>query len=754
MTKTARRPRGQVIDRRDQLGLSLFAAAVIWTFVAANAGGDPWPVVGMYALSGTAYLVGRLSPPGLVPALVVTVAVGLGFLSLAGFLPEGADAAPLGYVNAQSAFYVEAAAAAVMIGLLARRRAWRVVWVGIGAIFALVPLVNRSEAASFVVILLLLPAATLALEARRLAAAMGLSVVLLVATLGVTVLVAAAPGSSDTVRLAGQVVGERRVVLWREALDILADDSLMGSGPGRFAVESPTARTDQDARWAHHGFLQQGAEAGLVGMALLLLLFLWAFWRLSGAGPPSGITVMGSFVLGGLGIMACSDYILHFPLISGLASGVVGSAVSFARRTAATVGGASASLKKGSRLGVSRMTHSLPAGSRADRPMRVLYLIDSLGDGGSERSLAELLSPLSASGIRPMVATLHRRNGVEREVVEAGIDVRFLDSKSRLHRIRVVRELLESERPDILHTTLFESDIAGRMGAVRLGVPVVSSLVNTSYDPARLQDPNVRASRLWMARMIDSWSARHLTAHFHAVSRAVKESAVRDLRIPAERITVIERGRDPARLGAPDPVRRERARRRLGFSRRDEVLVTVGRQEFQKGQRYLIEAMAELSRIRPNTTLLIAGRRGHASEELERVWRETGLGDRVRFLGFTQDVPEILAAADLFVFPSLYEGLPGALIEAMAAGLPVVASDIDATREVLEPGRNALLVPPASASHLAGGILRLLCEENERRRFGSRSRAIFEERFTLQGSVLRTVALYERVLQGTNGGTE
>jgi glycosyltransferase involved in cell wall biosynthesis len=251
--------------------------------------------------------------------------------------------------------------------------------------------------------------------------------------------------------------------------------------------------------------------------------------------------------------------------------------------------------------------------------------------------------------------------------------------------------------------------------------------------------------------MIDSWTGRHLTAHFHAVSRAVKESAVRDLGIPADRITVIERGRDPARLRVADPVRRERARRRLGLSERDEVLVTVGRQEFQKGQRYLIEAMAELSGIRPNMVLVIVGRRGHASEELERVWRETELGDRIRFLGFTEDVPEILAAADLFVFPSLYEGLPGAVIEAMASGLPIVASDIDATREVLEPGRNALLVPPASASHLAGGILRLLCEGETRRRFGSRSRAIFEERFTLQGSVLRMAALYERVLQGKNG---
>jgi len=382
-------------------------------------------------------------------------------------------------------------------------------------------------------------------------------------------------------------------------------------------------------------------------------------------------------------------------------------------------------------------------------PLTVLYVIDGLGAGGSERSLAELLGPLARKGIRPVIAAQSRRpHGVERQVLEAGFDVRFLLSRTRLGRIREIRKLVSSERPNLVHTTLFNSDLAGRVGAMGRGIPVVTSLVNTSYDPARLEDPNVRAMRLRLVQVVDGWTARHLTAHFHAVTRAVKKAAVRDLRIPAERITVIERGRDPARLGVPTPVRRERARKRLGLSGHDEVLVTVGRQEFQKGQRYLIEAMVELSRLRPRAVLLIAGRQGHASEELQRLWRETELGDRVRFLGHVEDVPEVLAAGEIFVFASLYEGLPGALIEAMAAGLPIVATDIDATREVLEPGRNSILVPSASIHQLAGAVLRLLCEEETRRVFGTRSRSMFEERFTLDGSVRRMLAMYERVVAG------
>jgi glycosyltransferase involved in cell wall biosynthesis len=395
---------------------------------------------------------------------------------------------------------------------------------------------------------------------------------------------------------------------------------------------------------------------------------------------------------------------------------------------------------------------SAPAPST--RPMRgqwltVFYVIDSLGAGGSERSLAELLGPLTGLGVRPVIATfVSGREGVERHVREGGFDLRVLASKSRLGRARGIRTLLLSERPDIVHTTLFNSDLAGRLGAAGLRIPVLTSLVNTSYDPVRLRDPNVRAMRLRLLRMVDGWTARHMTTHFHAVTRGVKDAAIRDLKIPADRITVIERGRDPSRLGVPDPVRRERARERLGLSPGDEVLVSVGRQEFQKGQRYLIEAMVELSRLRPNTVLLIAGRRGHVSEELERLLHETELGDRVRLLGFVEDVPEVLAAADVFVFPSLYEGLPGALIEAMAIGLPIVATDIDAIREVLEPGRNAILVPSASPSHLSGAVLRLLSEGDTRRAFGSRSRAIFEERFTLDASVQRMMAMYENVIVG------
>jgi O-antigen ligase len=132
------------------------------------------------------------------------------------------------------------------------------------------------------------------------------------------------------VRLAADVLEEPRVALWRDAVDLMLEDPLTGVGPGRFAYESEGAQADRDARWAHHGFLQQGAETGIVGLALLVLMFAWGFWRLASV-PPSGMAVMGAFALAALGVLACSDYVFHFPLVTGTTAALVGAAVSSGR---------------------------------------------------------------------------------------------------------------------------------------------------------------------------------------------------------------------------------------------------------------------------------------------------------------------------------------------------------------------------------------------------------------------------------------
>lgn len=378
--------------------------------------------------------------------------------------------------------------------------------------------------------------------------------------------------------------------------------------------------------------------------------------------------------------------------------------------------------------------------------LKILFVIDSLGTGGAEHHLAETLSLLRRFNVKPIVVSLRpREEGVQAGLQRQGFDVRILNVSSLARRVTALRNIIHTERPHVMQTVLFHSDLAGRLAAIGTPVKVISRLVNTDYDAVRLHDPNLGAIKFRLARWLDGWTIRHLTHHIYANSNAVRAAAMKDLRIHPGKITVIEESRDAARLGLPSAQRRKLARIQLGLDEHQEVLVNIGRQDYQKGQRYLLEAMAMLVSTRSRLVLLVAGRCGDVTEELQHLRDRLGLKGRVHFLGHREDVPDILAAADLFVFPSLYEGLPGALIEAMALGLPIVASDIDPVRETVEEGRNALLVKWASPTELASGIERLLDDRETALAFGKRGREIFEERFTLEQSMIRLLSFYRQI---------
>lgn len=380
------------------------------------------------------------------------------------------------------------------------------------------------------------------------------------------------------------------------------------------------------------------------------------------------------------------------------------------------------------------------------RKLRILFVIESLGGGGTERSLAELLPYLRQADIAPIVACFYRREGVESEVIVQGFDVRFLKGAGLAAWVWQLRKIIKIEKPDIIHTMLYNANLAGRIAALGSSATVISSLVSTPYEPVRFRDPRIKAYKIRLVQMLDAFTSRCFTMHFHAVSQAVKDAAVSSLGIPPKRITVVPRGREPGRLGLPSTERRSQARQRLELTDRAQVIVNVGSHEYPKGQKYLLEAVATMSSAHPHLVLLMAGRQGNLTKELENLKNHLGLNGQVRFLGFRNDVADILAAADLFVFPSLYEGLPGAVLEAMALGLPIVASDIAPVREVVEENRNAVLVPPASSSGLAEAIAKLLYDRDKALAYGRHSRTIFETRFTLQQSAARMIKLYHQVV--------
>ncbi|MDH3705248.1 MAG: glycosyltransferase, partial [Acidimicrobiia bacterium] len=213
---------------------------------------------------------------------------------------------------------------------------------------------------------------------------------------------------------------------------------------------------------------------------------------------------------------------------------------------------------------------------------RVLAVVNGLGTGGAERSLAESIAPLRRRGIDVAVACFHHRDQGVHDEVAAATDVTVIDEDTWSGRVRGLRRLLAAQRPDVVHTTLFDSDVVGRLAVRGRRMPLLTSLVNTSYDRRRLDDPNVSRLRLAAARTIDGFTGRRYATHFHAISQTVRDAAVDSLKLDRSKITVIPRGRSRDRLGERTELRRAAARAALGLADNQIVLVNVGRHEYQK----------------------------------------------------------------------------------------------------------------------------------------------------------------------------
>jgi glycosyltransferase involved in cell wall biosynthesis len=376
--------------------------------------------------------------------------------------------------------------------------------------------------------------------------------------------------------------------------------------------------------------------------------------------------------------------------------------------------------------------------------VRVLYVIDSLIPGGAERSLVALAPHLLSRGVTLDVAYLHRRPGLQDELRAAGAELYCLAGPAgRAGWFWRVHQLAGMRRPDLLHTTLFEADVAGRMAGRSRRLPVVSSLVNVAYGVEQ-QGQGVASWKLRGAQLVDSLTARSVS-RFHAVSGHVAEQMGRRLRIPSNRIEVVHRGRDARLLGRRTAERRRAARAALGLDQDTPLLLAAARHEAQKGLDTLIEAFAGVLHEEPRARLALAGRDGAQSVRLRAQAERLELGRSVRFLGTRDDVPELLCAADVFVLPSRWEGLPGAVLEAMALETPVVASDLPMVREVVND-ETARLVPVDQPAALTAAVVDVLRDRTHAMERAAQARLDFAERFTIERSADRMVALYHRAM--------
>ena len=329
--------------------------------------------------------------------------------------------------------------------------------------------------------------------------------------------------------------------------------------------------------------------------------------------------------------------------------------------------------------------------TRGDYVTRVLFVIPGLGPGGAERSLAEEIPGLLSRGIDAHVVCFRVRPQGVHDRVESMVPLHVLPA-GRMARMRSLNNLVRRLRPHVIHTSVLPADLEGRLVGAATRTPVVSTLVNTAHDSARLADPQVARPAFEGYRLADAATAR-LCVSFRALTPAVRTSSAQALHLSPDRIVVIPRGRDLDALRFSEK-KREDARTALGIRPDAFVVGNVARQEYQKGLDTLVRAFHLLQRAHQDPVLVQAGRAGSHSEAIAAAASETGL-PRGTFLqlGYRQDISHVvLPACDVFAFPSRYEGFGGAVLEAAAAGLPIVASDLPALRDVL--GDAATFVAP------------------------------------------------------------
>ncbi|MDO8435379.1 MAG: glycosyltransferase [bacterium] len=351
-------------------------------------------------------------------------------------------------------------------------------------------------------------------------------------------------------------------------------------------------------------------------------------------------------------------------------------------------------------------------------PVNIVHIIPTLNRGGAERIVVDLLKHIDRKRFSPSLITLKSSGALRDEIEAAGIPhISF--TASRLGGALVVNRLaraITSLKPDIVHTHLFGADAWGIRAARKAKVPcIITTEHNVNRDESRTR------------RIIKSRALREVTRVI-AVSPAVARFARETYGVAEDKISVIPNGIDLTHYGHD---RRNDQKFRIG---------ALGRLEEQKGFRFLIEALAMLPDR--DWQCVIAGE-GTQKQKLETLSRKMGVSSRVQLVGGRADVPALLATFDVLVLPSLWEGQGIVLLEAGAAGVPVIASRVDGIAEMLAGKEAALLTAPGDARGIMLA-LRWVREHTEAANaMAARWKRMIEKEYTIKIMVRRYEDLYE-----------
>jgi glycosyltransferase involved in cell wall biosynthesis len=371
----------------------------------------------------------------------------------------------------------------------------------------------------------------------------------------------------------------------------------------------------------------------------------------------------------------------------------------------------------------------------APRTLNILQVCDHLGWEGSrmhgvKRLFGWMIPRFDASRYRVSLVSLRKKDLSEETLESLGVDITYLHrSKFDPATLPALLKVIDRKQIDVLHLHGYGATTFGRVAGLMRRLPTIL------HEHANLTDTP------WFQKLADTALAP-ATDLAIAVSTSTADFVMRARQMPPEKVKTVY-------LGVPlDEFSRPRgreaivaARRELGLTDGDTAIGTVTRLHDSKGNSYLVEAAALVLKDRPHAKFFLVGE-GPLLPDLQAQAAALGLGDRFVFHGFARDVAAVVSAFDLSVFPSLWEGTPLTVFEALAMGKAILATDADGLLDVLIDGRDALIVPRRNAAALAGGIVQLMDDPALRTRLGQAA-AVTAQQYDIAAFVRKMERLYD-----------
>ncbi len=370
--------------------------------------------------------------------------------------------------------------------------------------------------------------------------------------------------------------------------------------------------------------------------------------------------------------------------------------------------------------------------SKNNKVKTILFLSTSSGPGGAEQVISNLAASIDPAKYRGVLC-LFRPGWLQERSQGCGVPTYVIPTQGMTDWRWAFRfrDLLKDEHVDLIHAHEFDANVQGTTVAAYLGIPLVATVHGKHYFWEKFR-----------RRLAYRWVSRRAT--MVAVSEDLRRFIVENVGIASDRISVLYNGVNVP--PAPVPADIETCRREMNVPDTDRVIGVVGNLYPVKGHQYLIDAIPAVLEKYPDTSFVFAGR-GELENDLKQQVNRLGLDKRVHFLGLRQDIPRILALLDVFVLPSLSEGLSMAILEAMMAGKPVIATRVGGNPEIVLDGETGFLVTPKDSHALAASLIALLKDRHLAIQFGEKGKRRAEHQFSLQIMVSAYQSLYDKCLR-------